>query len=330
MPITQENQHDRQSPLRIAVTGASGFAGQSIVRDLRNAGHIVRPIVRRPVADDADTVTVADIGPSTDWTAALREVDVVVHCAAIAADSRRSAGSPADKLTRVNVLGTRRLAEESARLGVRRLVFVSSIKAIAGNADNRCPLTPADSPLPGDAYGDSKLAAERDLQAVASSTGLEAAIVRPPLIYGPGVRGNFRALLKAARSGIPLPVAGIENRRSYLGLTNLTSFIRTCAEHSAGAGGVYHISDGEDLSTHSLMELIAKAMGRKPRTFRVPTEFLSLARRVPRLRRPLDSLLGSLQLDINDARRSLGWSPAVTAETQISETVDWYLSASTR
>lgn len=330
MPHAPVLQSEGRSSLRIAVTGASGFVGQGVVRDLRRAGHFVRPIVRRPLAGDATSETVADIGPLTDWTSALRAVDVVVHCAAIAADTRRSAGAPTDRVTSLNVLGTRRLAEESARLGVRRFVFLSSIKAITGNADARGPLRPSDSPAPSDAYGASKLAAERELQAIESSTGLEVVVVRPPLVYGPGVRGNFRALLKAARSGIPLPVAGIENRRSYVGLTNLTSFVQTCAEHSAAVGGVYHISDGEDLSTYALMQSLANAMGRKPRTFRVPTAFLSLVRRVPRLRRPLDSLLGSLQLDISDARRSLGWSPAVAAETQIRETVDWYLSATAR
>lgn len=263
-------------PVRILVTGATGFIGAALVPVLRARGHEVVPAAR-----------------DEDWGSRVAGCGAVVHLANIA-----HASADAAMLHSVNVDGTRRLAEHAAEAGARRFVYLSSIKAAA----------------PDDIYGESKLAAEA---ALAEVHGLEPVILRPPLVYGPGVRANFLALMGAIDRGLPLPFARIRNRRSLIYVGNLADAIVCCIEAAAAAGRTYGLSDGAPVSTPDLCRALGKALGRPARMLALPPALLELAP-------PMKRLTRSLEVDDAPIRRELGWTPPFTFEEGLRATAQWY------
>jgi nucleoside-diphosphate-sugar epimerase len=294
---------------RILVTGAAGFIGRALGPALAARGHAVIGATRDPVPlpTGVEPCPVGEISRETDWSAALRGVDVVVHLAARA----HRAGSPAIFAQEPAAGGA--LARAAARAGARRMIQVSSIKAACEATPPGRPFRPDDPPHPADAYGRAKLATERAVAEVAGETGLELAILRPPLVYGPGVAANFRALLRLAASGVPLPLAGVANRRSLIFIDNLVELIGIAATHPAAAGGILLARDSEELSTPALIRVLAAAQGRRARLFAVPPAALAALRMLSWLGSRAAALTLSLQIDDAATRTALGWTPPVAA-----------------
>ncbi|MBM4229777.1 MAG: SDR family oxidoreductase [Gammaproteobacteria bacterium] len=311
----------------VAVTGASGFVGQRVVEDLTRRGHVAISVVRGPSAPSAPQArVVGDIGAQTDWAHALEGVEVVVHCAARAHVMHERARDPLPLYRAVNVEGTRRLAEQAARYGVRRIVYLSSVKAAGERSKPGRPLKVSDAPVPEDAYGVSKLEAELALLEVGAATVLETVIVRPPLVYGPGVKGNFRRLMGAIARGWPLPLGAFDNRRSMVSLANLTDFISRCVESPIAAGRTFFVSDGEDLSTTSLVRRMGVALDRPSRLLPVPGAVLSMLGWMTGKAAEIERLIGTFQVDVADAHELLRWLPPQTVDQGLRETADWFRS----
>ncbi|MEM9388425.1 MAG: SDR family oxidoreductase [Pseudomonadota bacterium] len=310
----------------VAVTGANGFVGGAVVDHLTEQDVSVRPLVRR---GGTPGLVAPDLGSAADWSALLSGCDSVVHCAARVHMLQEVTDALA-LYREVNVAGTRRLAEQAARVGVRRFVFVSSIKVngeSTGGAQEPPIFRSADRPAPQGAYALSKIEAERALFEIASRTGLEVVIIRPPLVYGPGVRANFLRLMTWVDRGIPLPLGSIDNRRSMVFVRNLASLVSACITAREAVGQVLLVSDGEDVSTPGLVRILAGAMARPARILPVPKSVLRSAARLLGRSDEVDRLLGSLQVDIEPTRRLLGWSPPVSLPTGIVETSNHFKGA---
>ena len=315
----------------VAVTGAAGFLGRALASELAARKNDVVSVVRERKSalfvrsGISDTRLVGEINLSTDWSVALHGVEVIVHCAARAHVMRDHAVDPLALYREINVQGTRRLAEQAVDSGVRRLVFLSSVKAAGERSVLDKPLQIADNPAPEDAYGISKFEAEQTLMEVSARTGLEVVIIRPPLVYGPGVKGNFLRLLRLVARGFPLPLGSVHNARSMVYLDNLVDFLCTCVASPAAAGRTFFISDGEDLSTTELILALAAAMGRPARLLPVPAHILGLLGRVTGRSAEIERLIGTLQVDISP-NLELGWAPPFSVETGLQETVKWFKS----
>jgi nucleoside-diphosphate-sugar epimerase len=308
----------------ILITGATGFVGRRLCAMVAEAGWRPRAALRRPQADlPLDTVPVGDIGPDTDWRAALAGADVVIHLAARVHVMRETAADPAASFDRVNVAGTEALARQAAEAGVRRFVFVSSIK-VNGEATTDAPFTEADPPQPADPYGASKWKAEQAICSVAAGRAMEFVIVRPPMVYGPGVKANFLRLLQAVDRGLPLPFGMIDNRRSLLSVANLSAFLIESVKNAAAANETFLMSDGEDLSTAALIRAMAHSLGRPDRLLPIPPAWLELAGRLTGRADVIQRLCGSLRIDISHARRRLGFDPPASVAHAMDETVAWY------
>jgi len=308
--------------LNVLVTGADGFVGRALSQALTTAGHRVRRAVRTlPGAASPDTIAVGDIGGSPDWTSALAGIEVVVHLAGRAHVMREEATvDPAAAYRRTNVTGTEQLARAAAAAGVRRLVFVSSIK-VNGEATRDAPFRKTDPPRPEDDYGRSKWEAEQTLAAIARETGLQVVVVRPPLIYGPGVKGNVARLMRIVARGLPLPLGSIDNRRSMIGLGNLCSALRACVEHPAAAGETFLVSDGKDVSTPELVRMLAAGLGTRARLLPVPQALLRLGAAVSGSG-ALSRLVGSLSVDSSHIRARLAWRPEKSMAQEIADMVE--------
>ncbi len=245
----------------------------------------------------------------------LSRVDAIVHLAARVHVMNDTASDPLTEFRRVNVDGTLNLARQAAAAGVRRFVFVSSVKVNGEETLPGKPFSAADAPAPVDPYGISKFEAERGLLQLASETGLEVVIVRPPLVYGPGVKANFEKMVRWLAKGMPLPLGGVHaNRRSLIGLDNLVDLLTVCLRHPAAAGHVFMASDGEDLSTTDLLRRLGKAMHRPARLVPVPPALLELGGRLLGREDVVRRLTGSLQVDIGKTRQVLGWEPPVAVD----------------
>jgi nucleoside-diphosphate-sugar epimerase len=309
----------------VLVTGARGFVGRPVVDAFRTAGWAVMGAVRHRSDQDESLrlragaterevgyreVATGELGPETDWRDALAGVDVVVHLAARVHQMRDQTADPLAEFRRVNVAGTRQLAEQAAEAGVKRFVFVSSIKV---NGEGTAPdqaYCETDMPAPADPYGISKYEAEEALREVGARTGLEVVILRPPLMVGRGVKGNLASLAGAVRRGWPLPFGAITgNRRSLLDVCNLAEAIVVCAEHPRAAGEVFLVSDGVPLSTAELTRQIGRAVGRSPVLLPVPVALLRIVGRLTGKRAAVARLTGSLLIDDSKIRRLLVWAP---------------------
>ncbi|HXV12370.1 MAG TPA: SDR family oxidoreductase [Burkholderiales bacterium] len=311
---------------RILVTGASGFIGSALVPALKAAGYATRCAVRRlpeQRSHDAETAAVGDIDGTTEWAEALRDVETVVHLAARTHVLRETASDPLAAYRRVNVDGTRQLATQAAAAGVRRLVFLSSIK-VNGERTFARPYTEDDTPQPEDAYGITKWEAEQALRAIERETGLQVVVLRPPLVYGPGVKGNFLRLMKLVSRGWPLPLASVRNQRSLVYLGNLVEAILACIKTPAAAGRTYLVSDGHDLSTPDLVRALAECLGVPPHLYPFPPSLLMLGASLVGKREEAARVLGSLQVESSRIRKELGWQPPHTMEEGLTETARWF------
>lgn len=304
--------------MKVLVTGANGFVGRALCDKLRSSGLTVLPVVRQTGVPGA--LYVASIDGNTDWDAALAHgPDVVVHLAA-RVHAMEDGAAAARLYEAVNVDGTMRLASDCAARGVRRFVYISSAKVMGEG--RKTPYALQDDPAPEGAYAESKWRAEQGLNSMAANTGMEVVIIRPPVVYGPGVKGNVAALLHWVRKGWPLPLRGVRyNRRSLVALENLISLIETCLQHPAAANRTFFVTDAEDLSTAGLMECIAKALGKPNRAFGVPEALLHWGCRLLGKQGVYDRLCGSFQLDISCTRSQLGWEPMTTVEQALRQMV---------
>jgi nucleoside-diphosphate-sugar epimerase len=302
--------------MTIVVTGASGFVGQAICARANAGGVVVRGVTRSPcmLAAGLQSIVVGSINQSTDWREALAAVDVVVHLAARVHVMADIAKDPLAEFREVNVEGTLNLARQAAMADVRRFVFVSSIKVNGEATQPGRPFTADAAPAPLDAYGISKMEAEQGLRAIAVETGMEVVIVRPPLVYGPGVKANFAAMMRWLHRGVPLPLGAIHNTRSLVALDNLVDLILTCVTHPAAANQTFLVSDGEDVSTTELLRRMGKAMNRPARLIPVPASLLKKAAVLVGKGDMAQRLCGSLQVDIQKTRQLLGWTPPLTLD----------------
>jgi nucleoside-diphosphate-sugar epimerase len=314
---------------RVLVTGATGFIGRAVCRALGAAGCAVVAAVRDKGADIAPGVAtrvVPDIGPATDWAPHLEGVDAIVHLAARVHRPGETDAAARAESRRVNRDGTLRLAEAASAAGVRRVVFASSVKVNGETTSTRSPFNEGDPPQPHDSYAVSKWEAEQGLRAVAVHTGLEAVIVRPPLVYGEGVKANFLTLLKICRRAPPLPFAAVDNRRSLIYVGNLADAVARCVTHPAAAGQVFLVRDGEDVSTPELVRRIATALGRPARLFAMPPALLKTLAGLVGRGDMAARLLDTLAVDDRKIRRELGWSPPFTMAEGLARTASWFLS----
>jgi len=298
---------------RILVTGAAGFIGRTLCPALARAGHSVLAVTRDGALPGIESRPLGEIGPATDWSAALHGVEIVVH---LANRAHRAAAPVMER----EPAAAAALAAAAARAGVRRLVQMSSVKVMGEATAPGRPFRPQDAPCPADAYGRVKLASERALQAAAAATGLELVVLRPPLVYGPGVGGNFAALLRLVASGVPLPLAGIDNRRSLVHIGNLCDLVGRAVAEPAAAERILLVRDGEDLSTADLVRVLAAGLGRPARLVAAPHALLALLRRLPRLGPAAARLTLSLQVDDGATRAALGWRPAIAARDGLAAT----------
>lgn len=299
----------------VLVTGASGFVGNSLCARLVSENrHFVRA-ARQRRSDAIDAIVVGELGSDTDWRTALAGCDAVVHLAARVHVMRDMATDPLAEFRHVNVQGTLALAKQAAEAGVRRFVMVSSIKVNGEFTALGRPFSVHDTPAPQDAYGISKHEAEQGLRALSAQTGMEVVIVRPPLVYGPGVKANFATMMRWLARGIPLPLGSItRNQRSLVGIDNLVDLLMVCLDHPAAAGQTFLVSDGEDLSTAELLSRLGGVMGHPARLVPVPESWLSLGARCVGRSGMYQRLCGSLQLDIAHTRTLLGWAPPVSVD----------------
>ena len=297
--------------MKVMVTGANGLVGRHACEQFVGQGMFVRAAVRScsTVPHATETISVGEIDGKTSWQSVLIGIDVVVHLAARVHVMNDHAVDPAAEFRRMNVEATLNLARQAAVAGVRRLIFVSTAKVHGEFTAPGQMFSEHDPPSPKDAYAISKWEAEQGLHSISKSTGLELVIVRPPLVYGPGVRANFLALMNLVRRGWPLPFAAVANVRSLIALGNLVDFIGTCMTHPAAANQVFLVSDGHDLSTAELVSAIARAAGMPVRLFSVPVWLLLLAGGLTGQSKAMERLCKNLQLDIRKARTQLNWRP---------------------
>ena len=311
---------------RVLVTGANGFVGTALCATLSSRGYQVRSALRaaRPGVALYEDVVVGDIGENTDWSAALEGVDLVVH---VAARAHRVNDTPRSGAlyTRTNATGTLCLATAAVAARVRRFVYVSSVK-VNGEETYGKPFTAADTPRPQDDYSRSKWRGETYIQEACRSSGMEGVIVRPPLVYGPGVRANFLQLMRWVERGWPLPFGAIRNARSFVSIWNLTDLLVRTLEHPSAAGRTWMVSDGCDLSTPDLIRAIGRAMRIPVRLPAVPTRVLRAVARAFGRGGQLTRLTGSLALDISATCQSLDWKPPCTLEQSLERTAAWYLA----
>jgi len=302
--------------LTVAVTGASGFVGSALVTRLAQSEAILRVCVRSKSAAHSETVqpvVVGSLAADTDWHHAMRGVNVVLHLAARAHVMRETARDPLAEFRRVNVEGALNLARQAAAAGVKRFVFVSSVKVNGESTLPGCPFVADALPAPQDIYGLSKHEAEVGLRQIAAQTDMEVVVVRPPLVYGPGaVKGNFAAMMRWLQRGLPLPLGAVtHNRRSLVALDNLVDLLAVCVDHPAAGNQTLLVSDDEDLSTTGLLTRMGQAMGRSARLFAVPPALLQQGARLLGQGGVAQRLLDSLQVDISKTRNLLDWTPPI-------------------
>lgn len=312
----------------VLVTGANGFIGRALCGELAARRYAVRGVVRDSSSCDGgccEVVKVASIDATTKWADAVRGVDAVIHLAARVHVMSDTVADPLAEFRRINAAGTEHLARCAAASGVKRLVYVSSIKVNGEETRDGQKFSETDLPAPQDPYAVSKLEAEQALHRVAGETSMEVVIVRPPLVYGPGVKGNFVQMLDVVAQRVPMPFASVHNRRSLVYVGNLADALIACATHPAATGQTYLVCDGEDVSTPDLLRHLAAAMSVHSRLFPCPLALLKLAGRLAGKAEQVERLLNSLRVDSGKIHRELNWSPPYTLEQGLRTTAEWYL-----
>lgn len=303
---------------RVLITGADGFVGSALFRALLGSAHydVAGSTRSHSLSDSADAkiFSVGNISRDTDWTLALKGQNVVIHTAAKTYGQGSMTSRQQQELREVNVHGTLNLARQAAEAGVKRFVFLSSVKVNGEQTKAGALFSENDKPNPSDFYGESKLEAEIGLRRLSEETGLEVVIIRPPVVYGPGAKGNFSKLIHMVQKGRPLPLGAAKNKRSFVAIDNLVDLISTCLNHPEAAGHVFLVSDGEDLSTADLVRSLARAADQKIKLLYVPASVMRVSAMCIGKSAYAIKLLGSLQVDLSKAKEILGWTPPVSVE----------------
>ncbi len=320
---------------RILITGATGFVGQKLLSGLsKNANLEIVAASRNPVVNDFAAVMrqvrIGEIDAETDWSDALQGVNVVIHLAARTHVICETEADPWSKFNTVNTLGTINLARQAADMGVRRFIYISSIKVNGEATMPGAAFRADDKPCPVGPYALSKYQAEKGLFRLMEETGMEAVIIRPPLVYGPGVKANFLSMMRWLRKGVPLPLGSVNNQRTLVSADNLANLLETCIDHPAAANQIFLVGDGEDLSTTELLKRTGLALGCQVRLFSVSTRLLLIASILIGKRQAMQRLCGSLQLDIGKTRDLLNWEPSVTVDVALKETADYFMETQPR
>ena len=313
----------------VLVTGANGFVGKPLCLALLKQGQAVRAAVRgaNRQVENCETVVVGELNDQTDWTNALTGIKAVIHLAARVHVMNDTSTDALAEFRRVNVEGTLHLAKQAVKAGVQRFIFISSIKVNGEGTLLGHPYTTEYPPAPVDPYGISKREAEDALRQLAIDTGLEVVIIRPPLIYGPGVKANFLSMIRLLDKGVPLPLGAIHNQRSLVALDNLIDLIITCIHHPAAANQTFLVSDGEDISTPDLLQRTAAALGKKAWLLPVPVFLLAWGGTLIGKQAMAQRLCGSLQIDISKTCTLLAWKPPVKVDEALRKTAHFYRSA---
>jgi nucleoside-diphosphate-sugar epimerase len=309
----------------VLVTGATGFVGKALLARLeRNSVRYVAAMrkVRDVSSSRSLTVEVGEISSQTSWRDPLAGVSTVVHLAARVHVMRDKVVDPLAAFREVNTLGTLNLARQAAEAGVKRFIFVSSIKVNGEVTQLGSPFTADDAPAPLDPYGISKMEAEQGLLSLSEETGMEVVIIRPPLVYGPGVKANFAAMMRWLKRGVPLPLGAIHNQRSLVSLDNLVDLMVTCLTHPVASGQVFLVSDGEDVSTTELLRRMAHALGCTVRLIPVPVGLLKLVAAMVGKRELAQRLCESLQVNIDKTHQLLGWRPPITLDQGLKKVAE--------
>ncbi len=314
----------------ILVTGATGFIGKAVLERLlaKDQARYVAVAARnggQQWPEKALPRVRGDLEPSTDWSVALEDVSAIVHCAARVHVMDDTATDPLAEFRRINVQGTLNLARQAAAKGVQRFVFISSIKVNGEATQSGAPFFADGISAPLDPYGVSKMEAEQGLHEISAQTGMEIVVIRPPLVYGPGVKANFAAMMRWLKRGVPLPLGAIHNQRSLVALDNLVDLIVTCLTHPAAANQTFLVSDGEDLSTTQLLRRMGNALGQPARLIPVPASLLRLGAALVGKPELAQRLCGSLQVDISKTRELLGWRPPVSVDEGLRRAAEGYL-----
>ncbi|MEO3879133.1 UDP-glucose 4-epimerase family protein [Rheinheimera fenheensis] len=300
----------------VLLTGGSGFVGAALLQRL--SGLNITAVGRTQPDNACGLFFNSDISSNSDYSAVLAGIKVVIHCAARVHMMDESSSDPLAAFREVNTFGTLNLARQAAAAGVKRFIFLSSIKVNGESTLVDKPFKYDDVAKPEDAYGISKAEAEAGLRQIAAETGMEVVIIRPPLVYGRGAKANFAAMLKLAQKNLPLPLGAIHNKRSLVALDNLVDLIVTCIEHPKADNQTFLVSDDRDVSTTELLKLMTRAAGKKPWLIPVPISWLKLAGKLTGKQAVIDRLCGNLQVDITHTKQTLGWTPPVTVEEGIA------------
>jgi len=312
----------------VLVTGANGFIGSELSRRMLAEGWGVRGAIRSSakkhrLPQGINAIEIGNIDSHTEWETAVCGIDTIVHLAARVHMMDDITSDPITAFRNINVAGTKRLAQTAESKKVRRFVYVSSIKV---NGEGRSdPYTTEDYPSPVGPYAISKFEAEEELHRIAANTGFEVVILRPPLVYGPGVKANFLKLIRIVDRGIPLPLAMAKNHRSMIYLKNLVDAILLCIIHPEAAGKTFLLSDGKDVSIAELIQMISSALGRPSRLFPLPPELLRFLAKVTGRSNAVSRLLDSLIVDCSRIRTELDWTPPYSMKEGLEETANWYL-----
>jgi nucleoside-diphosphate-sugar epimerase len=316
--------------MAVLITGANGFIGRAVVKKMVTEGHLVTACVRRNsqsvglASEHSRLCEIEGLSSTADWTLPLADAKFVIHCAAQVSVLRRSAGIEDYRAT--NVEGTVCLARQAIAAGVRRFIFLSSLKVNGSKTTENRSYSAADIPCPSDAYSQSKFEAEQELIKIVQQSSMELTVVRPPLVYGPGVKANFAALIKAIKRGIPLPFGSVrQNQRSMISTANLADFLSHVMLHPSAANKTFLVSDDYDLSTTELLEKIAAAMGVKPRLLPIPVNFLIAAAKLFNKDAEMERITSSLTADITQTKQLLNWRPPITVEEGIQDAVHDHL-----
>jgi len=313
--------------MKILITGYTGFVGKAVTVYLGSKGHqlIGWSRQRRAKFNHLQKSFTGDIGPQTDFKSALSGLDAVIHLATSVHVMNEKAKNPLAEFRKVNVHGTVNLARQAVRYGVKKFIYLSSIKVNGEQTAYSCAFSEDDIPNPVGPYAISKLEAEQELFKIAYNSSMEIIIIRPPIVYGPGVKANFRSMMKWLYKGAPLPLGATKNKRSLVGLGNLVDFIATCLEHPAAANEIFLVSDGEDISTSELLRRTARALGVPARLLPIPPMLLKVAAKLAGKNEMVHRLLGNLQVDISKAKKVLGWSPSFSIDEELEKAARWFL-----